>query len=57
MQAGRRIVANRAQDIPYLQGLVTDIEAEMAEREDLESMVITKRQKNANAQAASSNKH
>jgi hypothetical protein len=57
MQAGRRIVANRAQDIPYLQGLVTDIEAEMAEREDLESMVITKRQQNANAQAASSNKH
>lgn len=36
-----------AQDTPYISNLVTDIEAEMAEREDLEAMVITKRQKNA----------
>ena len=43
--------------MPYLEGLISEIESEMAEREDLESMVITKRQKNANAQAASSNEH
>lgn len=38
-----------SQDVPYLADLITDIESEMAEREDLEAMVITKRQKNANA--------
>jgi hypothetical protein len=37
------------QDSPYLSNLITDIESEMAEREDLEAMVITKRQRNANA--------
>ena len=37
------------QDVPYLSSIVQDIEAEMAEREDLEAMVITKRQKNASA--------
>ena len=37
------------QDVPYLTGLIEEIETEMAEREDLESMVITKRQKNASA--------
>jgi ubiquinol-cytochrome c reductase subunit 7 len=35
------------QDTPYLQTLITDIESEMAEREDLESMIVQKRQKNA----------
>jgi ubiquinol-cytochrome c reductase subunit 7 len=35
------------QDNPYLSDIITDIESEMAEREDLEAMVITKRQKNA----------
>jgi ubiquinol-cytochrome c reductase subunit 7 len=37
------------QDVPYLTHLIQDIESEMAEREDLEAMVITKRQKNASA--------
>ncbi|KAF1940164.1 hypothetical protein EJ02DRAFT_435769 [Clathrospora elynae] len=41
------------EDVPYLQVMITDIEAEMAEREDLESMIIQKRQKNA-AQSAQS---
>jgi len=41
------------QDAPYLSELITDIESEMAEREDLEAMVITKRNRNANE----SNKH
>ncbi|KAI5379791.1 hypothetical protein J4E82_001334 [Alternaria postmessia] len=36
-------------DTPYLSELITDIEAEMHEREDLEAMVIQKRQKNAAA--------
>jgi ubiquinol-cytochrome c reductase subunit 7 len=36
-------------DTPYLSELITDIEAEMHEREDLEAMVIQKRQKNAPA--------
>ncbi|KAF2035568.1 hypothetical protein EK21DRAFT_54465 [Setomelanomma holmii] len=36
------------EDTPYLTTIITDIESEMAEREDLEAMVITKRQKNAN---------
>ncbi|KAG9190749.1 hypothetical protein G6011_08837 [Alternaria panax] len=36
-------------DTPYLAELITDIEAEMHEREDLEAMVIQKRQKNATA--------
>lgn len=37
------------QDVPYLSHIIKDIEAEMAEREDLEAMVITKRQKKASA--------
>jgi ubiquinol-cytochrome c reductase subunit 7 len=37
------------QDVPYLSNIVTELEAEMAEREDLEAMIITKRNKNANA--------
>ncbi|KAF2833624.1 hypothetical protein CC86DRAFT_365467 [Ophiobolus disseminans] len=37
------------EDTPYLSELITDIETEMAEREDLEAMVISKRQRNANA--------
>ena len=40
------------QDKPYLSGLITEIESEMAEREDLEAMVISKRQKNANASSS-----
>ena len=36
-------------DTPYLAELITEIESEMAEREDLEAMVIQKRQKNAAA--------
>jgi len=35
------------EDVPYLSGIITDIEAEMAEREDLETMIVQKRQKNA----------
>ena len=35
------------QDHPYLTKYIEEIESEMAEREDLESMVITKRQANA----------
>ena len=31
------------QDQPYLTEIIKDIEKEMAEREDLEAMVITKR--------------
>ncbi len=31
-----------SQDIPYLSPLVDEIEAEMKEREDLESMVVKK---------------
>ncbi|KAH7084935.1 ubiquinol-cytochrome C reductase complex 14kD subunit-domain-containing protein [Paraphoma chrysanthemicola] len=37
------------EDTPYLSDIITDVESEMAEREDLEAMVINKRQKNANA--------
>ena len=37
------------QDFPYLTKYIEEIETEMAEREDLESMVISKRQSNANA--------
>ncbi|KAJ4994232.1 ubiquinol-cytochrome c reductase-like protein [Stagonosporopsis vannaccii] len=36
-------------DHPYLTKYIQEIETEMAEREDLEAMVITKRQSNANA--------
>jgi hypothetical protein len=35
------------QDDPYLAKIIVDIESEMAEREDLEAMVITKRKNNA----------
>ena len=35
----------KGQDTPYLSNLITDIEAEMHEREDLESMIVQKRQK------------
>lgn len=37
------------QDRPYLTEYIKEIETELAEREDLEAMVITKRQSNANA--------
>ncbi|KAE8822320.1 hypothetical protein PTNB73_09517 [Pyrenophora teres f. teres] len=37
------------EDVPYLSGIITDIEAEMKEREDLETMIVQKRQKNAAA--------
>jgi len=33
--------------VPYLSGIITDIEAEMKEREDLETMIVQKRQNNA----------
>jgi hypothetical protein len=46
--AARGTAANRAQDVPYISTIITDIEAEMAEREDLEAMVITKRNRIAN---------
>ncbi|KAJ8111029.1 hypothetical protein OPT61_g6272 [Boeremia exigua] len=36
-------------DFPYLTKYIEEIETEMAEREDLESMVISKRQSNAKA--------
>ncbi|EMD96445.1 hypothetical protein COCC4DRAFT_84116 [Bipolaris maydis ATCC 48331] len=35
------------EDVPYLSPLITDIEAEMAEREDFETMIVQKRQRNA----------
>ncbi|KAH9876088.1 hypothetical protein J1614_003967 [Plenodomus biglobosus] len=35
------------EDRPYLSTIMKDIEAEMAEREDLESMIVSKRAKNA----------
>lgn len=35
------------QDTPYLSNIVVEIEKEMAEREDLEALVIQKRAKNA----------
>lgn len=41
--------ADHLQDYPYLTEYIKEIETEMAEREDLEAMVITKRQSNANA--------
>ncbi|KAL6707151.1 Cytochrome b-c1 complex subunit 7, mitochondrial [Coniothyrium glycines] len=34
-------------DKPYLQELITDIESEMKEREDLEAMIVSKRERNA----------
>ncbi|KAF2872559.1 ubiquinol-cytochrome C reductase complex 14kD subunit-domain-containing protein [Massariosphaeria phaeospora] len=37
------------EDTPYLTVLIKEIETEMAEREDLEAMVVTKRQAKANA--------
>ncbi|KZM25121.1 mitochondrial electron transport, ubiquinol to cytochrome c [Ascochyta rabiei] len=37
------------EDTPYLTKYIEEIETEMAEREDLEAMVISKRQSNANA--------
>ncbi|KAI8934431.1 hypothetical protein NX059_009163 [Plenodomus lindquistii] len=36
-----------AEDTPYLSSHITNIEAEMAEREDLESMIVSKRAKAA----------
>ncbi|KAF2848903.1 ubiquinol-cytochrome c reductase complex 14 kDa protein-like protein [Plenodomus tracheiphilus IPT5] len=36
-----------AEDTPYLTVLIKDISAELAEREDLESMIVSKRAKNA----------
>jgi ubiquinol-cytochrome c reductase subunit 7 len=47
--ARRGHAANPSQDVPYLSHIVTELEAEMAEREDLEAMIITKRNRNANA--------
>ena len=35
------------QDTPYLSGMIKEIEAEMKEREDLESMIVQKRNQNA----------
>lgn len=35
--------ADFAQDTPYLSQIVQQIEAEMKEREDLESIVVTRR--------------
>ncbi|USP76573.1 Cytochrome b-c1 complex subunit 7 [Curvularia clavata] len=34
-------------DVPYLSPIIKDIEAEMAEREDFETMIVQKRQRNA----------
>ncbi len=45
----RALEANIMQDFPYLTKYIEEIETEMAEREDLESMVISKRQSNAKA--------
>ena len=41
--------ADHLQDQPYLTEYIKEIETEMAEREDLEAMIITKRKTNANA--------
>jgi ubiquinol-cytochrome c reductase subunit 7 len=35
------------QDYPYLTNVIKEIEAEMAEREDLEAMILQKRAKNS----------
>ena len=35
------------QDTPYLTEIIENIESEMAEREDLEAMVVEKRKANA----------
>lgn len=37
------------QDQPYLTHIIEEIETEMAEREDLESMIVSKRQRNASS--------
>ncbi|EAT87714.1 cytochrome b-c1 complex subunit 7 [Parastagonospora nodorum] len=37
------------EDVPYLTDVIKDIESEMAEREDLEAMVMTKRKANASS--------
>lgn len=37
------------QDTPYLSEIIKEIEVEMAEREDLEAMVVQKRAANANS--------
>ncbi|KAF2184388.1 hypothetical protein K469DRAFT_580125 [Zopfia rhizophila CBS 207.26] len=34
-------------DVPYLTVVIKDIEAEMKEREDLEAMIVSKRERNA----------
>jgi ubiquinol-cytochrome c reductase subunit 7 len=39
----RMAMLTRAQDTPYLSNLIKEIEAELKEREDLESMVLAKR--------------
>jgi ubiquinol-cytochrome c reductase subunit 7 len=49
---GKTILLTSIQDKPYLSELITDIESEMAEREDLEALIITKRQRNANASSS-----
>lgn len=36
-------LTTNAQDVPYLSPLIEEIEAEMREREDLESMVLKKK--------------
>ena len=37
--------ADGEQDIPYLSTIMNEIEAEIAERSDLESMIVKKREK------------
>lgn len=36
-----------SQDTPYLSKIIEQIEAEMKEREDLESIIVSKRERNA----------
>ncbi|KAF2201991.1 ubiquinol-cytochrome c reductase complex 14 kDa protein-like protein [Delitschia confertaspora ATCC 74209] len=39
------------EDLPYLSKIIKDIEAEINEREDLETMIVTKRAQNAKSAA------
>lgn len=43
----RMLITDVLQDTPYLSVVIKEIEAEMKEREDLESMIVQKRNQNA----------
>jgi ubiquinol-cytochrome c reductase subunit 7 len=39
------------QDTPYLTEIIEELETEMKEREDLEAMIVSKRERNAKSAA------